>query len=124
MLYRDLRIADAIKDTVADIITTKISDPGIGFVTITRCTVSPDYRHATIYLSILGDDRRRADGLEHIRHAAGYIRHQLGKRLRLRYLPQLNFALDELLEQQNRIGHILNELQHHPPHPDTGYPQP
>jgi ribosome-binding factor A len=111
MQYRDRRVADAIKDTVAQIITCELSDPGVGFVTVTRCNVSQDLRHATIYLSVMGDERRREEGLAHIRHAGSFIRRKLGQRVKLRYLPELRFALDEVLAHEHRVGEILDSIK-------------
>jgi ribosome-binding factor A len=118
MLHRDRRVADAIKDTVASIITCELSDPGIGFVTVTRCNVSQDLRHATIYLSVLGDDRRREEGLAHIRHAGSFIRRRLGQRIKLRYLPELRFALDDMLAHELRVGRILDGIKREPVSPE------
>ncbi len=118
MQHRDRRVADAIKDTVAAIITCELSDPGIGFVTVTRATVSHDLRHATVYLSVMGDERRREEGLAHIRHAGGFIRRRLGQRVKLRYLPELRFALDEVLAHEIRVGELLGTIRQEPACPE------
>jgi ribosome-binding factor A len=123
MLHRDRRVADAIKDTVAAIITSELADPGIGFVTVTRCNVSQDLRHATVYLSVLGDERRREGGLAHIRHAGSFIRRRLGQRIKLRYLPTLRFELDDMLAHEIRIGEILSTIKVEPP-PAEPAPEP
>jgi ribosome-binding factor A len=120
MQYRDRRVADAIRDIVADIILTKISDPGVGFVTVTRCSLSRDLRHATIYFSAMGTEEERQRSLAHLEHARGFIRHQLGLRLKMKFLPDIHFALDEILAQEQRIGKLLDELNPQPePEPRT-----
>jgi ribosome-binding factor A len=124
MQYRDRRVADAIKDTVAQIITCELSDPGIGFVTVTRCNVSQDLRHATIYLSVMGDEHRREEGLAHIRHAGSFIRRKLGQRVKLRYLPELRFALDEVLAHEHRVGELLDGIRQDSAEPEPGPGEP
>jgi len=113
-------VADAIRDIVADIILTKIADPGVGFVTVTRCSLSRDLRNATIYFSAMGDEEERQRSLAHLEHARGFIRHQLGLRLKMKFLPDIHFELDEILAQEQRIGKLLDELN---PKPETE-PQP
>jgi|UniRef100_A0A7V3PTK7 ribosome-binding factor A len=120
MQYRERRVADAIRDIVADIILTKIADPGVGFVTVTRCSLSRDLRNATIYFSAMGDEEERQRSLAHLEHARGFIRHQLGLRLKMKFLPDIHFELDEILAQEQRIGKLLDELN---PKPETE-PQP
>lgn len=110
MQYREERVAAAIKEAVAEIILNEMSDPAIGFVTVTRCRMSRDLKNASIYLSIMGNETQKQASLAHLRHAAGFIRRHLSQRVRLRYLPQLRFALDEILAQEQRVGDILHEL--------------
>jgi len=110
MQNRDLRVADAIRDIVADIVLTKLSDPAIGFVTITRCSLSRDLRNATVYFSVLGDEAMRQRSLTHLEHARKFIRRLLGQRLKLKFLPELHFELDEILLEEQRIGKILDQL--------------
>ncbi|MGQ9707614.1 MAG: 30S ribosome-binding factor RbfA [bacterium] len=111
MQHRDLRVADAIRDIVAEIILTKIADPKIGFVTITRCSLTRDLRHATVFFSVMGDEQKRNQTLVRLEHARGFIRHHLGKRLKLKFLPELHFLVDEILIQEQRIGEILQGLK-------------
>ncbi|MGQ9677837.1 MAG: 30S ribosome-binding factor RbfA [bacterium] len=110
MQHRDLRVADAIRDIVADIVLTKLSDPAIGFITITRCSLSRDLRNATVYFSVLGDNNQRQRSLAHLEHARKFIRHLLGQRLKMKFLPELHFELDEILFAEQKIGKILDQL--------------
>ena len=110
MQHRQKRIADAIKDAVAEIILEELSDPKIGFVTVTRANVSKDLKNATIYLSIMGDTKKQAEGLKRLDHARNFIRYHLARRVKLRYLPELRFARDEILDQEKRVGDILDHL--------------
>lgn len=110
MQYRERRVADAIRDIVADIILKKVSDPKIGFVTVTRCSLSRDFKTATVYVSVLGSEEDKQRSLEHLEHARGFVRHLLSHRLKLKFLPELHFALDEILAQEQRIGELLDEM--------------
>ncbi|MCX7732407.1 MAG: 30S ribosome-binding factor RbfA [candidate division WOR-3 bacterium] len=111
MRYRERRVADAIRDIVAEIILKQISDPGVGFVTVTRCSLSRDLRNATVYFSVMGDDAQRQRSLAHLEHARGFIRYQLSRRLKMKFLPELHFALDEVLAQEQRINRLLDEME-------------
>jgi ribosome-binding factor A len=110
MQHRDKRVADAIKDTVARIVVNEISDPKVGFVTITRCNITRDLKLATVYFSVMGDEKKKKDSLAHLEHARGFIRRRLGQELKLRYLPELRFAVDEVLAQEMRISEIIADL--------------
>lgn len=111
MQHRDKRVADAIRDAVAEIILNKLSDPGIGFVTVTRCHVTRDLRNATVYLSVMGQPGQQQASLEHIRHATSYIRRLVGHEIKLRYLPEIRFELDDVLAHEQRVGEILDDIK-------------
>lgn len=103
-------VADAIRDIVADIVLTKLSDPAIGFATITRCSLSQDLRKATVYFTVMGDNNQRQRSLAHLEHARKFIRRLLGQRLKMKFLPELHFELDEILLEEQKIGKILEQL--------------
>jgi ribosome-binding factor A len=117
MQYREERVATAIKEAVAEIILKEMSDPAIGFVTVTRCRVSRDLKNATVYFSILGEKEKQEAGLKHLQHATGFIRRHLGQRVKLRYLPELHLVLDDVLAQEQRVGDILHRLFPKEPEP-------
>jgi ribosome-binding factor A len=110
MQHRDKRVADAVKDTVAKIVLTELSDPKIGFVTVTRCHISRDLKNATVYFSIMGNEKTRQESFEHLQHARGFIRRRLGQMVVFRALPELRFALDDLLAHEMHINEIISEL--------------
>lgn len=110
MQYRDRRVADAIRDTVAEIILNKLSDPALRFVTVTRCHITRDLRNATVFVSVMGDEKQSRTALEHLGHACSYVRRLVGQRLKLKFLPTLSFATDELLLQERRVSEILESL--------------
>jgi ribosome-binding factor A len=107
---RSTRVGDLIREEIADIIMHKLRDPRIGFVTVTGAEISEDLRHATIYLSVL-DEERRKDTLGIIRASASFIRGELGKRLRIKYIPFLTFRIDESIEYGMKIDRLLDEIK-------------
>ena len=106
---RPERISEQIKEEVSLIIAGEMSDPRIGFVTVTNAKISPDLRHAKIYVSILGSEEEVAQSLQALNRASGFIRYQLGAALRIRRTPELHFAFDDTLRTATRIEEILSE---------------
>ena len=88
-----------------------VHDPGIGFVTITRVQVTPDLQHARIHYTALGDDKARAGTAKALGRAAVFLRRQIGSRLRLKRVPELEFIYDESIAGQDRIEQLLNEIR-------------
>ena len=88
----------------------EVHDPGIGFLTITQVTVTPDLQVARVYYTTLGDERARRDTARALGRATPFLRRQLGSRLRLKRVPLLEFFFDESVERGDRIERILNEI--------------
>jgi ribosome-binding factor A len=105
------QIGEAIREEVASIISQGLKDPRIGFVTITRAEVTPDLRHAKILFGVLGDRAQRDKTEAGLRQAAGFIRREVGKRLRLRFTPELTFQYDVGIEATDRVARLLEETQ-------------
>lgn len=125
---RTERVGDLIKGEIADIILRKIKDPRIGSITVTAVAVSEDLRHAKVFVSILGEGAGRRAGagtskeatekeatekatLAGLSSAAGFIRGELGKRLRLRYIPTLSFQRDRSLERAAVVYELMEGLK-------------
>jgi ribosome-binding factor A len=122
MQHRDKRVADAIKETVAKIVLNEIADPKVGFVTVTRCHVTRDLRNATVFFSIMGSKEQQREAFAHLEHARSYVRRLVGQRVKLRYLPELRFAIDDVLVQEMRISEIIADMHRDdqpPPTPDA-----
>ena len=88
-----------------------VHDPGIGFVTITRVQVTPDLQHARIHYTSLGDDTARANTAKALGRASVFLRRQIGARLRLKRVPELEFLYDESIAGQDRIEQLLNNIR-------------
>ena len=108
---RPERVADQVRAEVSSMIARDLRDPGIGFVTITKVSVSPDLHHARVYFTTLGDPAARKRTLSALSRAGSFMRSQLGQRLRLRRAPELEFVFDESIAHQDRVEQLLQELR-------------
>lgn len=106
---RPERIAEQIKEEVALIIGGDLEDPRVSFITVTDARVSPDLRHAKIFVTAMGTKQQAAEAVQALNHAAGFIRHQLGSALRVKRIPELRFVYDETSETAARIEELLSE---------------
>lgn len=104
------RVAEQIKKELSQIIQTELKDPGIGFVTVTGVEVTNDLSQARVYLSVLGDDSQKEETLKALTKASGFLRTEIGRRIRLRHTPELLFHFDNSIEYGNRIEELLKEL--------------
>src|SRR5215475_3829412 len=109
MSRRTDRVAEALQQLVADLLLRGIKDPRIGLVTVTGVKVSPDLRHARVYFSCLGDEARRAESLRGLNSAAGFVRSQVARSLKLRVVPEITFEFDPSLEQAERVSRLLKD---------------
>jgi ribosome-binding factor A len=105
---RSDRVAEQIQRELAQLIRIEIKDPSIGLVTLTGVEVSPDYAHAKVYFSTL-DEARLSDILSGLKRAAGFLRHELGHRIRLHNLPELHFEYDASVAQGARLSRLIEE---------------
>ncbi|OGW42326.1 MAG: ribosome-binding factor A [Nitrospirae bacterium GWD2_57_9] len=105
------RVGDQMKQEIADILMRKLKDPRVGFVTVTGVDVAKDLRNATVYVSIYGSDADKEASLKGLRSAAAFIRSELGKRMRMRYLPELLFRFDATVERGAHIMELLREIE-------------
>lgn len=108
--HRALQLGEQLKREISDIIRNEMKDPRIGFVSIVDVEVSKDLRHAKVFFSVLGDENEKEATLAGLENATGFVRTTLGKRLRLRHIPEIDFRLDDSIERGARIAEILREL--------------
>jgi ribosome-binding factor A len=105
------RVADQIRGELALMLAREVHDPGLGFVTITRVQVTPDLQHARIYYTALGDEKARTNTGKALGRATPFLRRQIGSRLRLKRVAELEFIYDESIAGQDRIEQLLNEIR-------------
>jgi ribosome-binding factor A len=103
------RLADRIQVVVAQMLEGKIRDPRLGFVTVTEVRVTGDLQHATVFYTVLGDEKARARTAAALSSARGIIRSEVGRATGLRLTPSLEFQLDQLPEGASRIEDALRE---------------
>lgn len=108
---RPQRLALQIQHEVSMILSRNLKDRRMGFVTVTGVEMSPDLRHAKIFVSAMGTDLEKKKSLEALNHAAGWIRHELGQRIRMKFLPEVVFRTDTSLEYGERIDRLLDEIR-------------
>src|SRR5579859_7088769 len=105
------RVSEAIKREVSVMLTQEVKDPGIHFVTVTAVETTDDLRFSKIFVSILGDEKTRQESMDGLERAKGFLKGEIGKRLGLRYTPELQFRLDKSLDHAFKIKGILNQLK-------------
>jgi len=110
MSLRSNRVAEQMKKELGDIITRKLKDPSVGFVTVTAVEVTGDLQQATVYITTLGDEAEREDTMKALEKAKGFIRSEIGSRIRLRRTPELSFQFDSSVEYGNKIEQLLRSL--------------
>lgn len=104
------RVAVQMQKELGDILTRKIKDPRVGFVTVTDVEVTGDLQQAKVFISILGEEKEKQDTLLGLAKASGFIRSEIGQRIRLRKTPELTFEIDEAFEYGSRIDTLLRDL--------------
>jgi ribosome-binding factor A len=104
------RMAEAIKQEVADILANEIKDPRVGFTSITRVELSRDMRYAKVFVSILGSDEEKEQTMKALEKANGFIRSEVAKRIRVRFAPAISLHLDNSIEYGVKIGKIIADL--------------
>jgi ribosome-binding factor A len=108
---RSEKVADLIQKEISQMLGRTIKDPRIGFVTITRVEVSEDCRSAKVYFSVAGTLGERENSMKGLDSARGYVRRELGKRIRLRYTPEIMFRFDPSIEYAIHIGEVIEQLK-------------
>jgi ribosome-binding factor A len=107
---RNQRVAEQMKKEIADILRTEVKDPRMGFATITRVEVAGDLQHAKVYVSVLGDEESKADTIQALSRASGFIRGEVSRRLRMRLTPEISFKLDESGEYSAHIESVIRQI--------------
>lgn len=108
--YRPARVGELIQVELATLLLKELKDPRLELTTVSHVEVSPDLRHARVYISRVGEAEEQENALRGFQRAAGFIRGRLGKRLKLRYVPKLEFVIDTGIAYGVRISSMLNEL--------------
>ena len=105
------KLQELIKQEVSKMLLYDIKDPRIGFVTVTEIEMTGDLREAKIYVSIMGNDEQIKNSMEGLQSALGFIRREIGKRIRLRFTPEISFAPDKSLDYSEHIQKLLLKIE-------------
>jgi ribosome-binding factor A len=108
-MERTDRIAEEIKKVISEMIQNELKDPRVkGLISVTKVLITKDLKYCKIYISVLGADKNEV--LEGIKSGAGYMRKELGNRIEIRILPELNFILDDSLEYGAHIDQVIKDI--------------
>jgi ribosome-binding factor A len=105
------KVQELMKQEVSKIILRELKDPRIGFVTVTQVEATGDLRSAKIYVSLMGSDQQVKDCWAGLQSSLGYIRREIGQRIRLHFTPELTFQLDNSLAYSAHIQTLLNQIK-------------
>ena len=111
MSQRTERVDELLRQEIGAMLTRDLADPRLGFTTVTEVETTPDLRHAKVWVSVIGRPEERTEAVTALRHAVPFIRHELGRKLRLRRIPELHVVLDDTAERGTRILRLLSELE-------------
>ena len=104
------RLGGRIRQILSELLLTEVSDPRLQGITITKVEIDPELLYAKVWVNALGEEERQPEVMIGLEHAKGFLRREVGKRVRLRKTPDLNFKWDESLEQGERINRLLSKL--------------
>ena len=122
---RQDQLGRVIAQELSDLMRLRVKDPRIGFASITGVNVSRDLSLARVYISVMGSPEEQRETMRGLRHAAGFLRHELAQRLTVRHVPEITFTLDESIARGARMLDLLNQIsREQPPIPLPGQPNP
>jgi ribosome-binding factor A len=110
-MRRTERTADTLKDEIAQIVGYELEDPRLTMVTVTDVRLSADKRAARVYVTVAGDEEEHKAALAALKHAAAYVRKQLGLSLNLPRTPEIHFVRDRVEEEGERVDQLLREIE-------------
>jgi ribosome-binding factor A len=110
MFKRCEKVAEAIHEEISSLLVKGVKDPRVGFVTVTGVKVTDDLHLATIYFSVIGTDEQKKETEAGLNSAKGYLRREMGKTLRMRYIPDIVFRYDVSVDYGSKIEGILKQI--------------
>jgi ribosome-binding factor A len=110
MTIKQDRVAERVHGILSELLLREVSDPRLQGVTVTEVKLDPELMFADVYVNALGDETRRDEVLIGLKSATGFLRREVGKRVRLRNTPELHFHWDQTLERGERLNRIISNL--------------
>ena len=117
MTIKQGRMSDRIHQILSQLLLREVSDPRLKDITVTEVQLDAELMYAKVYVNALGDESRQQEVMQGLQKANGYLRREVGKRIRIRNTPELHFYWDETLERAQRIDTIISNLDI-PPEPE------
>lgn len=108
---RTERVASLLQMELSKLILERVKDPRLGFVTVTHVKITSDLKSAVVFLSVMGDKKKKEDSMKVLEGAKGFLQHEVGIALKLRYTPKLQFELDDSLDKDFEIGRVLRQIE-------------
>jgi len=96
---------------LSSLILERVKDPRLGFVTVMHVKITPDLKSAVVFVSIMGDKKKKDESLKVLARAAGFLQHEVGLALQMRYTPKLQFELDDSLDKDFEIGQVIRKIE-------------
>ena len=109
--HRQEKLGEQFALELSDLLRTRVKDPRVGFASITHVEISGDLRHAKIFVSVMGSEEERVATMRALKHATGFLRHELAGRIVLRYMPELVFKLDNSIAEGARILELIHQIE-------------
>ncbi len=110
-MRRTERVADVLRDEISQIVGYELEDPRLTAVTVTDVRLSSDKKTARVYVTVRGDEQEHKEALSALKHAAPYVRKQLGLSLNLPRTPEIHFVRDRIEEEGERVDQLLDEIE-------------
>lgn len=108
---RTERVASLLQMELSKLILERIKDPRLGFVTVTHVKITPDLKSAVVFLSVMGDKKKKEESLKVLERAAGFLQHEVGLAIKMRYTPRIQFELDDSLDRDFEIGQVIRKIE-------------
>jgi ribosome-binding factor A len=107
---RQDQLGEAISHELSDLMRTRMKDPRLGFASVTGVELSPDLRHAKVFVSVMGDTQEQRDSMKALNSATGFLRHELAQRLTVRHVPEIEFRLDDSIARGVRVLNLISQV--------------
>lgn len=107
---RSQRVVEQIRRELAELIRLEVKDPRVGFITLTDVEITPDYAHAKVFFTSMTGEDDVPEILQGLRRAGGFLRRELGRRIRIHTIPELHFHYDRSVEEGSRLSKLIDEV--------------
>ena len=112
MSTRQEKLKELLKEEMSEILAREFKDPRLGFITVIGAEITPDMRYARVFVSVMGNDEEKERNMAILNKGAHFARAALGKRIKIKILPEIEFKLDTSVDQGIRIFELLQQIKH------------